>query len=147
MSDRSSPPLQLVLMSGTAYFDAIGTFGLLLHDTECEIDIGWYNGPGEGFTTWQRILDPFYYERSMDERTEIAFDLASSPNGGPDTIRRALILEPLSLLDQHVPDSSGKNLLNEVAWTMGWKQSQRIPASHYPIGRSSTLALLLSQVC
>ena len=92
---------------------------LLLNETERETNMGYYCGPKEGFSIWQQSADPFYYERPLEERFEVATTLSYKGNG-PDVLRLSLALGPLPSLAYTIRNDHGM-LLNAVARSMGRK--------------------------
>lgn len=99
---------------------------LLLNETERETNMGYYRGPKEGFSIWQQSADPFYYERPLEERFEVATTLSYRGNG-PDVLRLSLAPGPLPSLSYSIIDDHGMTLLNAVAISMGRKMLR----SHY----------------
>ena len=99
---------------------------LLLNETERGSDLGWYSGPKEGFSLWQQALDPFFYQRPLEERINVAFSLAGN-NNGPDVLRLSVALGPLPPLAHATTGSDGRTLLHAVAKGMGctlcWNRS------------------------
>ena len=99
---------------------------LLLNETERGFDLGLYSGPKEGFSLWQQALDPFFYQRPLEERMNVAFSLAGS-NNGPDVLRLSVALGPLPPLAHATTDSGGRTLLHAIAKGIGlalcWNRS------------------------
>lgn len=91
---------------------------LLLNETERETNMGYYQGPKEGFSIWQQSADPFYYERPLEERFEVATTLLYAGNG-PDVLRLSLAPGPLPPLAYSIINKDGITLLNIVARSMG----------------------------
>lgn len=102
-----------------------------MNKTELEINLGNYNGPCEGFSTWQKIVDPLYYDRPLEERVDVATSLDFEGGKGPDTIRRALAIGPLPSLAQSIRGYSCRSLLEAVAFQLGMAvakyDAKRIP--------------------
>ena len=99
---------------------------LLLNETERDSDLGLYSGPKEGFSLWQQALDPFFYQRPLEERIEVAFSVAKHDNE-LDVFRLAVALGPLPPLAHTTFNSNGRTLLHAVANGMGrtlcWNRS------------------------
>ena len=118
-------PLDLYIGNFTAK-EEIKIPRLLLNETERESDLGWYSGPKEGFSLWQQALDPFFYQRPLEERMKLAFSLAEHDNG-LDVFRLAVALGPLPPLAHATFTSDGRTLLHAVANGMGrtlcWNRS------------------------
>ena len=93
---------------------------LLLNETERETNMGYYRGPKEGFSIWQQSVDPYYYERPLQERFDVATTL-SYQGHGPDVLRLSLAPGPLPPLAYSIIDDHGMTLLNTVARSMGRK--------------------------
>lgn len=95
--------------------DTSGLWRLLLDKTDRELDLGNFIGSSGGFSHWQRIVDPLYYQRPVEERLAVAFSLVRS-RSRPDVVRRALgvgSLPPLTSFDR------GKLLVHVAEWA-GW---------------------------
>ena len=74
--------------------DTSGFWRLLLVKTDREVDLEKFHGSSEGFSYWQNIVDPLYYQRPFEERRATAFSLMGSGNR-PDVVRLALCLGSL----------------------------------------------------
>ena len=107
---------------------------LLLNETGRESDLDWYSGSKEGFSLWQQALDPFFYQRPLKERIEVAFTLAEQDNG-PDILRLSLALGPLPPLAHSTTNSVGRTLLHAVAKgmarTLCWNRSSLAEVSSH----------------
>lgn len=93
---------------------------LLLNETERETNMGYYRGSKEGFSIWQQSADPFYYERPLEERFDVAKTLSYRGNG-PDVLRLSLAPGPLPPLAYSIINGHGMTLLNTIARSMGRK--------------------------
>ena len=93
---------------------------LLLNETEREPSMRYYRGPKEGFSNWQQSVDPFYYERPLEERFEVATALSYKGNG-PDVLRLSLAPGLLPPMAYSIINDHGMTLLNVVARCMGTK--------------------------
>ena len=61
-----------MMFRGGKCLDVIGPLRPLLSETDHDIDLAQYWGSSEGFTRWQQILDPLYYQKPFEERAWIA---------------------------------------------------------------------------
>ena len=115
-----STALELLLLDNhNDCLEVVERSRLLLHETEHETDLGNYCGSREGFSIWQRCLDPFYYQRPIEDRMEIAMNLAMSGNE-PGVLRVSLAPGPLPHFTHPTTDDGRRSLLNEVARGMAW---------------------------
>ena len=106
--------------------EAVERSRLLLHETEHETNLGFYRGSREGFSIWQRCLDPFYYQRPIEDRIDIAMGLAWGGNE-PSVLRVALAPGPLPSLTHSTTDYWRESLLDAVAWGMTRVKSLELP--------------------
>ena len=114
-----STSLEWAMCGATNSGEVVDVLRLLLNETERETNMGYYWGPKEGFSIWQQSADPFYYERPLEERFEVATTLSYMGNG-PDVLRLSLALGPFPSLAYSIINDHGM-LLNAVARSMGRK--------------------------
>ena len=105
---------------GPKCLDIMGSLRLLLSDTDHDIDLSRYRGPSEGFTKWQRIVDPLYYQRPFEERAEIASKMDTYVHITQlSTGRKALSLGPLPPLPCPHADCWAEDLLHGIVEILG----------------------------
>ena len=104
---------------------------LLINETERRPDLDWYSGSKEGFSLWQQALDPFYYQKPLTERIEVA----ASIDAKPDALRLSVAQGPLPPLAHSISDGLGRTLLHAVARAMGcmlcWNRSDLMEVSSH----------------
>ena len=118
--NKYSTSLEWAMFVGMNSGEVVDLPRLLSNETERETNMGYYRGPKEGFSIWQQSADPFYYERPLEERFEVATTLSYSANG-PDVLRLSLAPGPLPPLAYSIINDEGMTLLNVVARSMGRK--------------------------
>ena len=113
-TDHFSTPLARMISNLKSHREAQQKSPLLLRETEHDADLVYYRGSGEGFSGWQQVLDPTYYQRPSEQRLAVAKSLMQTICNGYDVIRRALSLEslPFRALDLKSLD---RDFLNVVA--------------------------------
>ena len=108
-----------MIARGSKFLDASGSLRLVLSETDQDIDLTKYTGSSEGFTMWQQIVDPLYYQRPFEERARIAANIYTYDDEWPSVVRKALSLGPLPPLACCCAGSSAEDLLRSVAKAMG----------------------------
>ena len=118
-----SPPIFSAMQVCAKYMKAVKVARLFVNDLEREPEMADFYGSKEGFSVWQQFLEPFYYQRSLKERVEVAIDLSALGNG-PEVQRLSLAIGPLPLLAHAEIDRHGRTLLNAVARGLGSRLSR-----------------------
>lgn len=127
-------PLEIVLYDDMNYLKAVEGPRLLLNETEREPDLACYLGSKQGFSMWQQALDPLYYQRSLEERFEVAMSLTYGWKNGPEVLRLALARGALPSLAHCMTNRFGETLLHAVARGMGYRihlRSTDLPRENY----------------
>ena len=83
------------------------------------MELGYYQGTSEDFVGLQQCFFPEYYETALEERVEVAADMAKVDMGRPALFRLALSRNCIPNPAVHVRDSGGQTLLHTVAWVIG----------------------------
>ena len=115
-----STALNGMISEGSEFLDMSGSLRLLLSETDHDIDLAYYTGCSEGFTKWQQIVDPLYYQQPFEERARIAAGLLVNRSAEwPRLLRKALSLGPLPALTCSHAQSAAEDVLHGVAECMG----------------------------
>lgn len=115
-----STVLTWMIAQGSRCLDVSGSLRLLLSETDYDIDLSQYNGSSEGFSQWQQIVDPLYYECPFEERASIVTKLWVWDSAAwPSVARKALSLGPLPPLAYCHADSAAEYVLHRVANVLG----------------------------
>lgn len=97
---------------------------LLLRETDNPPEIEWYRGPIEGFSMFQQSTDPFYYQRPLADRVEVAFDMAMFTfNSEPALMQLALGESITSAQAASLVDTCGRTVLHTVVFKLAKKTS------------------------
>lgn len=89
---------------------------LLLRETNNPPEIEWYPGQTEGFSLLQQSTDPFYYQRPLADRADVAFDLVTySVQSDPKLMQLALGESIISAQAASLVATSGRTILHAVA--------------------------------
>jgi hypothetical protein len=107
--------------------EALDTSRLLLSKAEIDPDdLKYYRGPEEGFTLWQQHMNPHYYEKSLQERVEIATGFTDrGPVNGPLLIRRAIARDDIPRLAVSMRNGIGETLLHAVGKSIGMDSKRK----------------------
>lgn len=92
---------------------------LLLRETNNPPDFKRYFGQTEGFSLLQQSTDPFYYQRPLADRADVAFDLVSySVQSDPKLMQLALGESIISAQAASLVATSGRTILHAVAYKL-----------------------------
>lgn len=92
---------------------------LLLQESDNPPKIGWYRGVEEGFSMLQQSTDPFYYQRPLADRAEVAFKLIRSSTNSELALMQIALGESItSAQAASLVDNSGRTTLHTVAFTL-----------------------------